>query len=287
MYNNLVVVFAGGLGNQMFQYSLYRRLVSEGKTVKCVITNDSNGPFPFKLDIFPSVDYQTIPIEEYLIRKDIYQRRSLIKKFLDKVFPNAKEFYFEDEHKAFDDTPFKMNKGFINGYFQGVDYINPIKEELLDAFYFPVFENNLTNLINTFSSNTVSLHVRRGDYLTYSDKYGGICTEEYYRKAIAKMVELGHKEFVVLSNDIEWVKANLNIDNAIFIDEKIFEHYQDWYDMYIMSKCSHNIIANSTFSWWGAWLNRNPYKIVITPPYFDNFNKKNSLVDENWIVVTG
>ena len=112
----------------------------------------------------------------------------------------------------------------------------------------------------------VSLHIRRGDYLNPEVQaiYGGICTDEYYEAAVKYMKE-GHPgcRFYVFSNDPEWVKENLKIENMTVVEGSDEEH--GYRDMYLMSLCKHNILANSSFSWWGAWLNKNTEKEVIGP----------------------
>ncbi|SEA56503.1 Glycosyl transferase family 11 [Oribacterium sp. KHPX15] len=287
MEKSLIVAFAGGLGNQMFQYALYRRLKKDGRQVKCVITNDSDGPMPFSLDIFPSVSIDVVESSLFYERKKEYENRSFLKKVIGKIMPWKKEFYFENENKVFDNNPFKMEKGIIYGYFQGVNYVDPIRDELLEAFRFPEGERKLIDLIRTLPPDAVSIHIRRGDYLELSNKFGGICTKRYYEKAMDYMKKLGYENFVFFSNDISWVKDNFKLKNAIYIEKTMFEEYQDWYDMSIMSRCSHNIIANSTFSWWGAWLNNNPDKVVISPPYFDNEHKNKQMVEKDWIIISG
>lgn len=120
------------------------------------------------------------------------------------------------------------------------------------------------------ASNSVSLHVRRGDYVSNQKikkdalTPSGVCTEKYYFNAIEYIqAQIENPEFFVFSDDIEWCRQNLRLESA---------HYADWnvgkesfVDMQLMSCCKHNIISNSTFSWWGAWLNGNPGKMVLVP----------------------
>jgi hypothetical protein len=109
---------------------------------------------------------------------------------------------------------------------------------------------------------TVSIQVRRGDYLKNPDKFCGMCSIEYYYQAIRYMEgKVDNPYYVVLSDDIEWVKENLHIENAIYVEENMFDEYSDWYDMYIMTCCKHNIIANSSFNnedtpdiWCDGWI---------------------------------
>ncbi|HQS38500.1 MAG TPA: alpha-1,2-fucosyltransferase, partial [Methylotenera sp.] len=133
--------------------------------------------------------------------------------------------------------------------------------------------------------NAVSLHVRRGDYVTNAkNAFIGVCSLEYYRKAVEYVKNQVDKPvFFVFSDDIEWVKSNLPIDFPCFyIDHN--HGIESFNDMRLMSHCKHHIIANSSFSWWGAWLNANSEKIVIAPQqWFANNTNVNDLLPESWI----
>ena len=133
--------------------------------------------------------------------------------------------------------------------------------------------------------NAVSLHVRRGDYI--SDKknaFIGVCTLDYYKTAIEKIkTQVDNPVFFVYSDDINWVKNNLVIDKtAVFVNHN--RGQESYNDMHLMSLCKHNIIANSSFSWWGAWLNTSPDKIVIAPKqWFANMQDTSDLLPDNWL----
>ena len=88
-------------------------------------------------------------------------------------------------------------------------------------------------------------------------------------------------QFFVLSNDIPWCREHLKLKNAVYVDHN--SGLSSYRDMHLMSLCKHNIIANSTFSWWGAWLNDNPHKIVLTPPRFLNTGAEEDIIPEGWI----
>lgn len=131
---------------------------------------------------------------------------------------------------------------------------------------------------------TVSIHIRRGDYLSqqFSAGFGNCCPLAYYREAIHYMkTYLDDITFVLFSDDMDWVKMNLPLDNAIYVDHN--HGVDSWQDMYLMSMCQHNIIANSTFSWWGAWLNDNTDKIVIAPKRWWSSIENDDVVPESWI----
>lgn len=135
----------------------------------------------------------------------------------------------------------------------------------------------------------MSIHIRRGDYLTFSTIYGGICTIEYYKKAVSYLCSaLNNPVFVVFSDDMDWVRNNIYFPEEAKVHFVDFNRGKDsWQDMNLMSKCMHNIIANSTFSWWGAWLNENPEKIVICPDRLTQRGDSPDIFPEEWIKMSG
>ena len=129
----------------------------------------------------------------------------------------------------------------------------------------------------------ISIHVRRDDYLSskYVSGFGGICTIEYYNKAVERIKEeVIDPVFYIFSDDINWCRENLKLEQGVFIDWNTGK--ESWQDMFLMSQCKHNIIANSSFSWWGAWLNSNSEKIVIAPRIWWN-GLKDDVVPDSWI----
>ena len=138
---------------------------------------------------------------------------------------------------------------------------------------------NIYYLSQIQSSNSVSIHIRRGDYVGNQDilEDHGICNFDYYLKAINILSsKISSFKLFFFSDDMDWVKENfssINVDK-FFIEQ---EQKNDWVDMFLMSSCDHQIIANSSFSWWGAWLNSNNSKIVVAPKIW---NKKNNLERE-------
>lgn len=146
----------------------------------------------------------------------------------------------------------------LNGYYQSHKYFDEFRDDVLNLFE---IDNNLSTELYikypVLYKNVVSLHVRRGDYLLLSNFHHNL-ESSYYKNAI-KQFSIGTK-YLVFSDDINWCKTIFDGDEYIFV-----ENQSDIMDLYLMSLCKHNIIANSTFSWWGAWLNRNVDKIVIYP----------------------
>ena len=184
-----------------------------------------------------------------------------------------------------------MTKKRINyyiGYWQSEKFFKDISDEIRKDFSFPKFtsEKNLEILKLIKSYNSVSIHIRRGDYLQ-NRGFNGLAPLEYYQKAIEYIKnKIENPHFFIFSNDIEWCRKNLSIENSYYIDWNRGE--ESYRDMQLMSLCKHNIIPNSTFSWWGAWLNKNPNKIVIAPEkWFNdcvNIDYSN-IVPETWIKI--
>ena len=126
----------------------------------------------------------------------------------------------------------------------------------------------------------------RGDYLEGSAKgaWGEVCTLYYYRRAMEYLKEKNRVSIVYFfSNDMQWVKENLMLKDAVYVEREMFDAYEDWYDMYLMSLCKDNIIANSSFSWWGAWLNQNPDKVVIAPKVWNNLCDYQDICPPDWV----
>lgn len=171
---------------------------------------------------------------------------------------------------------------YLIGGFQSEKYFIDHKEEIRKIFNYEI-SAELKKILPLNGELSCSIHVRRGDYLKYP-KHHPVQDIEYYKNAISLFKE--NIIFLVFSDDIEWCKQNFKglSDNLIFV-----ENNEDYEDLYLMSKCNHNIIANSSFSWWGAWLNNNPDKKVIAPknwfgPVYSQHNTKD-LYCEDWIII--
>ncbi|MEO5892037.1 MAG: alpha-1,2-fucosyltransferase, partial [Ferruginibacter sp.] len=169
----------------------------------------------------------------------------------------------------------------LDGYWQSANYFNDIRETLLNEFtprHLPAFPHWIT------IDNTVAVHVRRADYLA-EHRYGFLGIN-YYEDAIAMMKEkIADPLFVFFSDDIAWCKANFNNKDVIFFEDDKWD--KDYLQLHLISKCNHQIIANSSFSWWGAWLNTNPGKIVIRPatPFNDERLLYESHYPDEWVAI--
>lgn len=193
--------------------------------------------------------------------------------------PNRLErmfLYKEPEHN-YNEIPFYPSI-VLEGYFQSEKYFSHCRQQIIDAFQIPYKK------LDGF----VSIHVRRGDYIQYADKHPPV-TFEYIKQAVMLMIEKGYKDFVVCSDDIKWCKEKfkpLGTEGAAF---SYSAGHAPIEDLAMMSCCEHNIIANSSFSWWAGWLNQNTEKIVIAPEiWFGKGNENLSTKDilpQTWLTI--
>lgn len=288
-----IVRFKGGLGNQMFQYAFLKSLESRNREVIASLGFYSEHPelMQYELDkVFPNIVLKTeendIFIEEYskwyLIKND----KILLKKFIEDI-PN-RFFWAEkiEENGNYQEKVYDTTNCVFAGYWQSYKYFNHIREKLLLDFKFQAGENRLIKLKKVIAANNnfVSVHVRCGDYFQADKIYGNICTIEYYKTALREIQKYVKKPvFVFFSDDIDWVKKHMIIDGAIYVEKSMFEDYKLWYDMSLMSVCSYNIIANSSFGWWGAWLNQREGRKVIAPRKWINGYEFNDICPKEWI----
>lgn len=280
----LSIKLSDGMGNQMFQYALYREKDKNG--IKVFLDTsyfERKESKSFSLNVFKGVKFN-----ELREKSLYYHERFIPKRIIRLLLKLVRYIYYEKINLGFDCHVMQKQNGILVGYFQNEMYFSSVYDELRNDFEFIIKDDSLKWYIKylDMQQNTVSIHVRRGDYVQLSNLYGGICTPNYYVNAIARMnLMLDNPKYIVLSNDMEWAKENLRIPNANYILSKEFDGYEDWYDMCIMSHCKHNIIANSSFSWWGAWLNPNKSKIVMCPTKWDNVTGGRKVKCRDWIEI--
>lgn len=294
----IVVRLNGGLGNQMFQYALGRRLaVCNNTELALDVTSMMNSN---KIEGHTSRYYELgifNIIEKFASSKDIKKflfidnRGRFISKIKNIINKSSYPYkIFEQRGRNFNEEALRLNKhAYLIGYWQSEKYFKKIDSILRKDFTFKYILEGLNNKISQVirQVNSVSLHVRRGDYIANShiNTFHGLCSIEYYKKSIdyiSKIINRPH--FFIFSDDIAWIKQNLNIP----FDKTYVANNQgtkDYVDMQLMSLCKHNIIANSSFSWWGAWLNNNPDKIVIAPKkwFNDESIDTKDRIPEGWI----
>jgi hypothetical protein len=191
---------------------------------------------------------------------------------------NTQRCYF-----PFHYDPIKISDDIIiDGFFQSEKYFIKNRKEILEFIDLSsVCHTYVKEKYNFLKEKTTSIHIRRGDYVNYPSHHP-TQSIEYYNQG----VEILNDEtdlFVIFSDDIQWCKDNLKLENVVYI-----ENEKDYIELYLMSLCDNNIISNSSFSWWGAWLNNNPNKIVIGPKIWfgDSINHNtNDIIPENWIKI--
>lgn len=295
----IVVNLKGGLGNQLFQYAAGFSLAVRHTTNLLLDTiqldastaSENYTKRHFELDIFSFEPEFASP--EMLLH---FQKKETTtwQRIGRRLFPNAlkwRTYRLEDLRY---DKEFERFRDYIylNGYFQSERYFAPVADQLRKHLQFrkaPSPENaKLLHQIN--SCMAVSLHVRRGDYLTPLNQkiFGNICTPDYYQKAISMIIkDVEQPSFFVFSDDIEWAKANIYISDFPVHYVNINTGHTPYEDLRLMSNCRHHIIANSSFSWWGAWLNPRADKIVLAPPAWihDPGCVLNDVIPNSWTIV--
>ena len=264
----IIIKVNGGLGNQLQQYALYDKLRSMGKEVKVDISwfqkdMGQTARRDLELDYFLGVHYDACTDKE---AQEILGKRDVFCKVLEKLHLKEKNLYVE--HQMYDQGIFELDNKVLEGYWACESYWGDRIPELRKQLVFPESDNpkNKKMLEQIASTESVSIHIRRGDYLNPENQaiYGGICTEEYYEQAISYVEKkLKNPHFYIFSDDAEYARKKYTKENYTVVD---INHGRDsFFDMYLMGCCKHNICANSTFSFWGARLNENPKKLMIRP----------------------
>lgn len=272
----LMIQMTGGMGNQMFYYALYKALQAEGKDV-CMedFTHYAEiGRTDNRLEsIFP-LTYKRATKKEY----DRLTDSSMLpwKRVRRKLLGRKGKVYKEKDAFTFEEALFSLEDAYCVGYWQSERYFEKVKALLYKDFSFDwnSFPAKALEYRKRMQDTmAVSVHVRRGDYLNEKFKglYGGICTEAYYEGAMAYMRKTLEKcTFFLFTNDRKWGEAQTKAD-VVYVD--CAEADTAYLDMALMSCCKHHILANSSFSYWGAWLNQSPDRIVVTPSIWLNGSK--------------
>ena len=280
----IIVKLIGGLGNQLFQYAAARRLAEKHSTIlKLDITGfekDKHCLRTYNLHCFYIHESLATNAEINLIQWNLFNR---LKHKLSSSDGTEKQFDFDPKIL---DAP---NNILLDGYWQSEKYFADISDILRREFVVKYQQDAQSQMFSDRiqSTESVSLHVRRADYVqnALTNKIHGTCDQDYYDRAIRYIAErVNHPHFFIFSDEPEWVKDNLKIGFPMTVVD-CNDASRNYEDLRLMSTCKHNIIANSSFSWWGAWLNPNPDKLVITPEQWFNDKKRNTkdLIPEQWV----
>lgn len=292
----IIVRLIGGLGNQMFQYSLGRTL-----SLKCqsdlyfdisllekLLPNVT--PRHYELDVF---NIKACIASSDLLKRVPFLLKDVIRLGIRKRFKGETVFqYVKEKNPNFHDEILSLpDNVYLDGYWQSEKYFSEIVNIIRKEFSFvsPPSAINQELLKEIGECNSVSMHIRRGDYVS-NPKYmeiHGVLEIDYYMQAL-KLIRKNVKDLhiFVFSDDISWVRSNFKTDLPLhFIDHNGAE--KDYEDLRLMSSCKHHIIANSSFSWWGAWLCENPEKIIYAPKkWFNRLNfDEGDLIPDSWFVV--
>lgn len=297
-----IVEIIGGLGNQMFCYAFAKAIEHHyGKgsvqlyTGRFQHTDDNRG---YELDYVFGIDDPVIS-EEKGVKSLIDDSWSFPSRLRRKLF-GQKKTYYKEQIYTYDARVFNLDNSIKQIYLQGLwkdeKYFKNIRSIILGKFTFirELSPDNNLLLSDMQQSESVSLHVRRGDYISnefYRNIVGNVCSYQYYLNSLNYLEKKLSTDlsYYIFSDDIAWVKANFDFledRKVVFVQNNT--GVNSYIDMQLMSNCKYNIIANSTFSWWGAWLNNYEDKIVITPKMWYNDPercKNNDIVPDDWIKI--
>lgn len=283
----------GGLGNQMFQYAAGRAISLElGVPLRLDISGFANYGLHqgFELErIFncPVEIANEEDVKNILGWQSLPSVRRVMSRPRMEIFRRA-GFVVEPHFHYWSNIDNVLSICYLMGYWQSEKYFSKVTSQIRKDFSFglPMESRNTELAKQIIQVEAVSLHVRRGDYANNPKtmETHGLCSLDYYRNAIqfiSKEVRSPH--FFVFSDDITWVKSNLKIDMPCqYVDHN--QGVESYNDMRLMSLCQHHIIANSSFSWWGAWLNPNAEKIVVAPKrWFVYEVNTQDLIPKTWV----
>lgn len=296
----VIIQVAGGLGNQLQQYALYRKFIKLGAQAKLDLSwfEQFEDHFPVaseqkatnrkcELNYFYQLPYEICSERE---KSALTGSSGITGKLRRKLLPHTVHWYKESQ--MYDQELLNFREMYLSGYFACEKYYADILPELQKMICFPPSHNlqNEEMAGKIQNCNAVSVHIRRGDYLQPENEamFGNICTDQYYDAALDYIRErIENPHFFVFSDDIPYVRKRYTGNDTTIVD---INHGKDsFYDMYLMSLCRANICANSTFSFWGARLNKNPDKWMIRPTTQKNgqiFEEKQMKeLWKNWVFI--
>lgn len=270
----------GGLGNQMFQYAAARALAEKHQT-------------QVELDL----SWFSQPFDKHTIAREYELNNFVLDTEVSKYAPGLGDRLRELvlPVKKYNEPHFHYDSGFeqltgatsLIGYFQSEKYFKQFRPQILESFAWQhAASGKNKSLLAQIESDdhSVALHVRRGDYVAdkVTASFHGTTTLDYYKAALKTLkIKVKHPNLYVFSDEPDWCKENLKFsDPTIFVSHNT----QGAEDMRLMKACRHNIIANSSFSWWGAWLNTNPQKVVIAPKQWFAHKESNTkdIIPATW-----
>lgn len=295
----IIARLSGGLGNQMFQYAAARRLAARHGTILKLETSRLLHPAPGDTPRAYSLDCFSIAAEPASATESAYCRK-LAKRHTSSLFRvlrvlglyGFKEelYYVPQQGTAFDHSILDLPDNIcLDGFWQSEKYFLDIRESLQQEFALrhPLKIEDCRLAEHIQACNSVSLHVRRGDYLTNPNaaRHHGTCGMDYYERAVRFIREAVPKpQLFIFSDDPAWCEAHLRFDLPMTVvsESGISGSGRD---LALMNMCRHHVIANSSFSWWGAWLGRDPKKLVAAPArwFTDPARDSSDIIPEGWV----
>ena len=287
----IVAQLYGGLGNQLFQYAMGTALAVRRRTSLRLDTS--------KFEKYPLRSYKLAHFAITATPLSAAERRAyhvpiepanefirLVQRFL--YIPRMP--VIREKGFAFDPSVFDApSHCYLEGYWQSPKYFDFIENVIRTEFIFrePLIDQNVALRDEILRTQSVAVHVRRGDYVSNENTnlFHGTCSVDYYLRAEQRLsAEFGELVLFVFSDDPDWTEDNLRFRSRRII-VRHNGHDQDHIDLQLMTRCKHHIIANSTFSWWGAWLCEQPGKTVIAPKQWfrDPQQLTDDLIPANWI----
>lgn len=279
-----------GLGNQLFQYAYARSLLERGYDVVL----DMDKSFDSSFAKYKNNDSRENVLQHYNItipcatkdqisKFDFIKNRSVYDKWaiILSKYGFGKYRFYEETEQHFSKRSYDMtNNTYVKGWFQSKEYFKNIRNILINEISLKEIKLSYLNLEDEIKkTNSVGIHVRRGDYVRTHHEL----SMAYYRNAIKKMNSIKDEvKYYVFSDDISWVKTHLDGEGEfVWVNED--RQLADYEELILMSKCKDNIISNSTFSWWSAWLNDNDDKVVIAPRKW--LYGQAGIIPEEWNVI--
>lgn len=284
----------GGLGNQMFQLAFAEVMRHIHQTRLFLDTSDyaqySDRQYDMHCFMLGYAFARPLQLRRF---REIAGRKQRIERYIANTIHGKGQVLKEQQNEQFRFNTTIVRRYphdlYLDGYWQSYKYFIEHEDRIRALFRFKetIRLQNKAILDQTSQAQTVALHVRRGDYVhdQKANKVHGTCSLDYYQQAIELMKEkIPNPYFLIFSDDISWCKLSIRTGvSQYFVDHS----NQNWEDMQLMSMCQHQIIANSSFSWWAAWLNINPDKIIIAPKkWLSNKNiPTEDLLPQNWIKI--
>lgn len=298
-----IVKILGGLGNQMFQFAFFLSVSRKSNDSQIDISSFSyyslHQGFELQEVFNLDLDDRLAPLGDLKKLKDngkYFKFRKILGKVL---FRDTKRFvksthFVQPNYSKYDNTVFRKENVYFDGYWQSEKYFQSIKEEITNTFKWEAISGkNLETSRKMRQENSVAIHVRRFDKPKNLKEFffrfkllflWRVCSQKYYVDAVNYMLkEIKEPKFYIFADNIAWVKEKLSVpDDHIIVDWN--RNNKSHWDMFLMTQCKHNIIAMSSFSWWGAYLNSNPQKIVVAPKKWAlRFSKDIDLIPDTWI----